>query len=67
MVFSFLPMLSMFNQNIRRVAGFTYSEQIRLLLSDLSSTNFVPHLAVIGLNIAVFGLLFCILYKKYFQ
>lgn len=35
-VFSLLPMLSMFHNGVAKVAGFTYSEQVRILVAGLS-------------------------------
>lgn len=35
-VFSLLPMLSMFHDGVAKVAGFTYSEQVRILVAGLS-------------------------------
>ena len=42
MVFSFLPMLSMFNDTIKNVAKFTYSEQLRLLINGSSDRWLIP-------------------------
>lgn len=65
MLFSFLPMLSMFNDKIERLARLTYSEQIRVLLSGLEgSVIHVSHISVIMLNMLLFGVLFFVLYKK---
>lgn len=35
MIFSFLPMLSMFNSAIEKAARFTYSQQLYLLISEV--------------------------------
>lgn len=34
-VFSLLPMLSMFHDGVAKVAGFTYSDQVRILVAGL--------------------------------
>ena len=65
MVFAFLPMLSMFNETIAKVAKFTYSQQINLLISQvenmkLESTNVV----VIAFNVVLAAVLFGYAYKK---
>lgn len=65
MVFAFLPMLSMFNETIAKVAKFTYSQQINLLISQvenmkLESTNVV----VIAFNVILAAVLFGYSYKK---
>ncbi|MCM1539668.1 MAG: ABC transporter permease [Blautia sp.] len=64
MVFSFLPMLSMFNDRIEKIARFTYTEQIRVLTGNLGEGDPARSAAVILMNIAVFGAVFSILYKK---
>lgn len=70
MIFSFLPMLSMFNEGIEKVARVTYSQQIHSLIgktgiigqtiSDLGTEPFV----VIGLNMLIVISLFWIGYRK---
>ncbi|MDE6749623.1 MAG: ABC transporter permease [Lachnospiraceae bacterium] len=65
MVFSFLPMLSMFNDKIEKVAKITYSEQIRILMSSLKNCeNHTENVVVIFINIVLFGIVFSVLYKK---
>lgn len=68
MVFSFLPMLSMFNDKIEKIAKITYSEQIRLMISNLeNSGDYAQNLVVIFLNILLFGVIFFVLYKKIYR
>jgi ABC-2 type transport system permease protein len=58
-------MLSMFNDKIAKVAKITYSEQIRILMSNLKNNgNYTRNIITIILNIILFGVLFAILYKK---
>lgn len=65
MVFAFLPMLSMFNDRIEKIAGFTYTEQIRILTGNLGGGGDpVRSVVVIFLNIVVFGVVFAVLYRK---
>ncbi len=65
MIFSFMPMLSMFNDKIQKVSKIIYSEQIRNLINNLENgRNYMENIAVIIINIILFGILFCILYKK---
>lgn len=67
LLFSFLPMLSMFNDTISRVARYTYTEQIRLLLQTLETGESAPAgIAVIVINILLFGGAFAMLYRKIF-
>lgn len=65
MVFSFLPMLSMFNDRIEKVAKITYTEQIRILVGELGNGgNCIQNVVIILLNIVVFGVIFSVLYRK---
>lgn len=55
MVFSFLPMISMFNQSVERVSKIIYTQQINYLIKDLPDGNFGWERAVvIGGNMAVY-------------
>ena len=65
LVFSFLPMLSMFNEGIGKVARFAYSQQISLWVNQLGAVEeLVEKLVVIGINMAVAVILFVVAYKK---
>lgn len=65
MVFSFLPMLSVFNDKIEKIARFTYTEQIRILVGSLGGGgDYARSAAVILLNVAVFGIVFSVLYRR---
>lgn len=74
LIFSFLPMLSIFNKVMAKAAKFTYTEQVRLLISSLCGgagtghiaavKNISEHMFVLGANILVFIGLFLWLYKK---
>lgn len=63
--FSFLPMLSTFNDSISKVAKYTYTEQIRLMLEALDTgENARSGLVVIAGNVLLFGCAFATLYRK---
>lgn len=65
LLFSFLPMLSMFNETISKVARFTYTEQIRLLLGTLETgESALKGIVVIAGNILLFGGAFAVLYRN---
>lgn len=65
MVFSFLPMLSLFNSTIAKVAKYTYSEQIRLLLSEIGDFSFsAERFCILAANVLIFTGLFVVAYKK---
>ena len=51
MVFSFLPMLSMFNESIERIAKVTYSQQMSILINGIGTSDAgAENAAVIGMN-----------------
>lgn len=62
-IFSFLPMLSMFNDTIHGFAKFAYTEQLRLLMDPANRPGIFCILVLIG-NITVFFLLFLLLYRR---
>lgn len=65
MVFSFLPMLSMFNSMFAKVARFTYSEQLSHMMGEVH--NFQPDVAnivIILINMGIALCLFVLAYKK---
>lgn len=65
MVFSFLPMLSMFNESIEKVARITYSQQINILINGLGNTEIKPeNIIVIAANFLVSAILFSVAFKK---
>ncbi|MCI8401062.1 MAG: ABC transporter permease [Lachnospiraceae bacterium] len=65
MIFSFLPMLSMFNEDIARVAKFTYTEQVRILLLQTASAHIgIGDIGIILGNVILFITLFALAYKK---
>lgn len=66
-IFSFLPMLSMFNDSIKKVARFAYSEQISILISHLGQVEAkmgLESFVVIVLNAAVAVFCFVFAYRK---
>ncbi len=65
MVFSFLPMVSMFNENIEKIAKYTYSQQISMLINNIGNTHIdFENIAVISANFFIAILLFFVAYKK---
>lgn len=67
MVFSFLPMLSMFNETIAKVAKVVYSQQLHLLLQDIQKPELSAQcLIVLGVNAVVIFAVFVLAYRKVF-
>ena len=64
LVFSFLPMLSMFNETIGKLAKFFYSQQLSLLMNGLPDLKVDGEciLVVLG-NMAVIGVIFVMAYR----
>lgn len=64
-VFSFLPMLSLFNDTISKIAKFAYSEQISIMLNQIDSPQISIHtICIVAANIILFAVLFTIAYRK---
>lgn len=65
LVFSFFPMLSMFNDGIEKVARITYSQQIHSLISQLDSIELgAEPVGVILVNMMIAVLLFAYAYRR---
>lgn len=65
MVFSFLPMLSMFNETIKKIARFAYSQQISLWINQIENAEWGMEQPVgILLNMVVALILFVYAYRK---
>ena len=65
LLFSFLPMISMFNEPIAKVSKFTYTQQINILLSQVNQFSMNNEaLIIIGVNMVVFVTLFSYVYGR---
>ena len=63
MIFSFLPMLSMFNETIEKIAKVTYSQQINILLNS-NFEDVTDSIAVLAVNFILAVILFFAAYRK---
>lgn len=64
-VFSFLPMISMFNSTIEKASKILFTQQISYLVNDISVTNFTTDkFAIISANMIIFIVVFIYAYKK---
>jgi ABC-2 type transport system permease protein len=61
LICSFVPMLSMFNESIKKWCGFLYTQQINELLTQLPLTNF-PFQAILIILVNLFVLLVIYIY-----
>lgn len=65
MIFAFMPMLSMFNAAIAKIAKFTYSVQISNMLNQLNALPFeTDSICIIAANVVLFIALFIFAYNK---
>ena len=64
-IFSFAPMVAMFNDKIVRISKYLYTQQISDMLTDISGTSTNgENWIIIGCNASVALVIFCILYRK---
>lgn len=64
-LFSFLPMLSMFNETIEKIAKIAYSQQINILINQLEHFKVgFENAGIILINIGIAAILFGGAYKK---
>ena len=65
MVFSFVPMLSMFNESIKKIAEIIYSQQISELINGIGTAEIsAKSVIVIAINFVVGIVLFALAFKK---
>lgn len=65
MIFSFVPMLSMFNESIKKFAGIIYSQQISDLINGIGVSEVsAGSILVIAVNFVIGLVLFAIAYRK---
>ena len=65
MIFSFLPMLSMFNDTIKTAARVTYSQQLSELINGIGTAAVsAESVIVISINLALAAALFTLAYRR---
>ncbi|MDE5885262.1 MAG: ABC transporter permease [Oscillospiraceae bacterium] len=65
MTFSFVPMLSIFNQNIKKFAEIIYSQQISELINSINTSEIsAKSIIIISANFILALVLFTVAYKK---
>ncbi|MBR3970191.1 MAG: ABC transporter permease [Ruminococcus sp.] len=65
MIFSFLPMLSMFNKSVEKAAEITYTQQLNKLINGLGTTEIkAESIVVIVVNFVVMAVLFAAAFRK---
>lgn len=64
-VFSFVPMLSAFNESVRKVGGILYSQQVSEIINGIGSSEIKPgSIGVIAVNLIAGVLLLAAAYRK---
>ena len=67
MVLSFLPMLSMFNETIGKVAKFVFSGQLYVMINNMEAMQWnLENTAILGGNVVLVLGVFLVAYKKAF-
>ncbi|MBR3900151.1 MAG: ABC transporter permease [Ruminococcus sp.] len=65
MIFSFLPMLSMFNDKIEKVANLTYTQHLSVLINGLGTASIeAKNLLIPAINLLIAVVLFVTAFKK---
>ena len=65
LVSSILPMISMFNDTVKKISGVTYSQQISELISGIGNSDIsAARILIIALNFTAAAILFSIAYKR---
>ena len=65
LVFSFAPMLAMFNDKIEKIARIFYTQQIRVLLNNMTFDGIKPeNFAIVAVNALLAIILFFAAFKK---
>ena len=65
MIFSFMPILSMFNDTIAKIAKFIFSQQVSIMLSQIKALQpETDNICIVVINMVIFTVLFTLSYKK---
>jgi ABC-2 type transport system permease protein len=65
LIFSFVPMIAIFNPALEKISRILYTQQVNYLTMDLSAGNFTwDRFAIIGINMVIFAAAFVVSYKK---
>lgn len=63
MILGFTPMIAGFNGTVEKVASILYTQQLNVIVNDLSA-NFAKAMMVIAINIIVLVILFILTYRR---
>lgn len=67
MIFSFLPMLSMFNESIMKISKYIFTEQLFILINDISNLHIdAENALILAVNLILAFAIFVGVYRKSF-
>lgn len=67
MIFSFLPMLSMFNESIMKISKYIFTEQLFILINDISNLHIdAENALILAVNLILTFAIFVGVYRKSF-
>jgi ABC-2 type transport system permease protein len=65
MIFSFAPMLAMFNEDIRRISDIFYTQQLKCVFDQMSLDGFGTNGAmIVCVNAVICVIMFAVAYRK---
>lgn len=65
MIFSFMPMLSIFNDTIAKITKFIFSQQVSIMLAQVNALQLeADNICIVVINMLIFTALFTFSYKK---
>jgi len=65
LVFSFLPMIAQFNEPVKKIADYVYSQQISNILTNIGNTRpTAKSFIIIGVNLLLAAVVFVIAYRR---
>lgn len=68
MIFSFLPMLSMFNESIMKISKYIFTEQLFVLINNISNLHIDAEIILIlAVNVVLVFAIFIGVYRKSFE
>lgn len=68
MIFSFLPMLSMFNESIMKISKYIFTEQLFVLINNISNLHIDAEIILIlAINVVLAFAIFIGVYRKSFE
>lgn len=64
MIFSFIPMLAMFNETIEKIAGIVYSQQLSIIMNDIGGVISAKNIVILMINFILAFSVFIMMFRK---